>query len=125
MATILRQRKQVKVELYHLCFAHVDNPGSGYSFPCDKDGNVKMDKLTIDGERNLRLCQTGEMQPPVQPTGVEDLSYYYWEPAIIKCACGTHLALEDLMTNSCNRCDRLYNGSGQALAPMHQWEEEW
>ena len=41
------------------------------------------------------------------------------------CECGKHIDLMDGMTNECDHCHRLYNGSGQALNPPHMWEEPW
>ena len=124
MATFIQPRTQVYIEQYTLAFRYEDDPGAGYGFPCDRDGNVKMDKLSPEAKKNLEMCQTGQITPPIKLVGVEDWSYSYWAPAIIKCIdCGKHVTLDDAMTNDCRTCGRLYNGFGQALAPKHQWEE--
>jgi hypothetical protein len=44
-------------------------------------------------------------------------------PALLECVCGHRLELW-AFTNTCARCGRDYNQSGQALAPRSQWGEE-
>ncbi len=40
----------------------------------------------------------------------------YW-PAILECDCGNHLELSDGLDNTCDKCGRNYNMSGQLV--MH------
>ena len=47
----------------------------------------------------------------------------YVEPAVLRCDCGHNLQLY-AFTNTCERCGRDYNSSGQGLAPRSQWGEE-
>lgn len=42
---------------------------------------------------------------------------------VIRCGCGGKVVCEGF-TNTCDRCGRDYNGSGQLLAPRSQWGEE-
>lgn len=46
-------------------------------------------------------------------------------PAVLRCDCRGEVELWDPMTNACDRCGRLYNGSGQALRPEDEWEENY
>lgn len=41
----------------------------------------------------------------------------------IKCTCGKSCELSSGWSNDCH-CGRMYNGSGQELAPVEQWGEE-
>ena len=40
-----------------------------------------------------------------------------------KCICGAKVEFSRF-TNTCDKCDRDYNSSGQELAPRSQWGEE-
>lgn len=41
------------------------------------------------------------------------------------CHCGAVVDLFDPLTNECECCGRLYNGSGQELRPTDQWKEDF
>jgi len=47
------------------------------------------------------------------------------DPPEGKCHCGSIVVLYDCMTNECEKCGTLYNGSGTELRPMNEWEEDW
>lgn len=40
-----------------------------------------------------------------------------------KCRCGAKVESYMAMDVDCDRCDRMFNGYGQELAPVIQWEE--
>jgi hypothetical protein len=46
-------------------------------------------------------------------------------PKTIKCHCGSEVELTDALTNECDGCGQLYNGGGQQLRPVEEWEENW
>ena len=56
--------------------------------------------------------------------GVDRNEWSYWEPGILRCACGAEVEILRVMTNTCDKCHRDYNSSGQLLAPREQWGEE-
>lgn len=115
---IIKQRERVEVESYMLCFSWKDSPGSGFSFPCDKEGNVE--SMNPDAQDNLDKCLNGTYD--VIAKGVENYSYSYTSPKIGKCHCGREVQL-DHFTNTCD-CGADYNSSGSLLAPRSQWGEE-
>jgi hypothetical protein len=43
---------------------------------------------------------------------------------VIRCDCGAEVHCDSSWANSCERCDREYNGSGQLLASRSHWGEE-
>lgn len=43
--------------------------------------------------------------------------------SFIVCECGTTIYL-DRFTNECPECGKLYNGFGEELAPVDEWEKE-
>ncbi len=116
---ILRQSQRVNVERYTLDFEWNDTPGAGFSFPCDKQGNVLQDQICCQaGRENLEKCLRGEYAVTLK--GVVDCSYSYLEHAQGKCYCGKTVDLVS-HTNECV-CGRLYNLFGQDLAPRSQWD---
>jgi hypothetical protein len=118
---MVRRSQIVQVERYAVDFEWNDMPGAGFSFPCDKQGNILQDEMRPEGCQNLEKCLSGEYA--VIPQGVRDYSYTYREPAQGRCFCGKIVELVDF-TNTCG-CGLEYNTSGQILAPRNQWEEPW
>ncbi len=92
---------------------------SGYSFDSDEAGNVDAEKLNEVARANFDRMSAGDW-----PRSVRRFESHWREPAVIRCDCGTHLELYSSWANSCQRCGREYNGSGQLLAPRSQWGEE-
>lgn len=55
---IIRERKLVTVEEYALEFEWRECPGSGFSFPCDRDGNIlkyEIYSICLDHLKNARM----------------------------------------------------------------------
>ena len=121
MAEIISDGRRVHVEAYEYYFASKTIPGAGLGFDCDKDGNIFLDRLQPAALANLEIGQAGVEYTDM---GVRDVSYNYYQPAVIRCSCGRELPLSDCMTNSCE-CGLEYNGGGQLLAPRSQWGDEF
>lgn len=51
-------------------------------------------------------------------------SHDVYKNRFITCSCGTTVYLDNSLTNDCEGCGKLYNGSGQELAPPEEWDEE-
>jgi hypothetical protein len=100
-------------------FRWKDTPGAGFTFPCDKDGNVE---LTEFNRENYEFCLTNTDE--IINLGVQDHSFWDREPAHGTCDCGRKvwLSYDNGYGIGCD-CGRTYNLSGQELAPMSQWEE--
>jgi hypothetical protein len=104
---------------FSLFFENPESKGSGYSFDSDEAGNVDAEKLNEVARANFERMLAGDW-----PRDVRRFESHWREPAVIECDCGTHLELYSSWANSCQRCGREYNGSGQLLAPRSQWGEE-
>ena len=116
----LTRRERVTVTTYSRIFDRTDCPGAGFAFDCDADGNLL--PLAPAGLANFDKCYDGTY--PVVDRGVHKYEHSYWQPASVRCDCGATIWLEDSMTNECERCGLLANGSGQRLAPVSQWSAE-
>lgn len=77
-----------------------------------------------DHDTYIPLYCTGrwEMQT-VRDEGVSENVHEYRQPAVGECQCGEHVHLTGF-TNTCDKCSRDYNMSGQLLAGREQWGEE-
>lgn len=120
---IIRPSQLIHVESYALDFRWRDTPGAGFSFPCDKDGVIIAKEIPETARENLLKCLIGDYN--VRSGGVRDYSYTYFQAAVGRCVCERLVTLEDSFLNTCEGCQRDYNGSGQLLAPRSQWEEPW
>ena len=118
---IVSPRKRVKCTDYSLDFNFADVfSNGGYSFPCDKNGNVF--PLEPAAEENYRNCIDGKYN--VVPTGVLTHTWSYVEPAIGKCYCGRQVPLVDYYHGACEcECGQWYSVHGNALVSPQYWEE--
>jgi hypothetical protein len=117
MAQIISRREHHEEKVYNLAFHWRDDPGAGFSFPCDKDGNVDEDHK----HENYYKCLSGEYD--VVADGVVCYTHRWTSPTVIRCTCGAEVELYGF-TNTCHVCEADYNMSGQRLAPRSQWGEE-
>jgi hypothetical protein len=128
---IISHRKLVEVVTYHRYFEHENIPGAGFSFDCDEHGNLDEEKYAKEkpvAYGSYKQCLTGIVNitdgpSKVKDRGVQKYEHHYWESAIGECVCGEEVYLSGF-TNTCDKCERDYNGSGQELAPRSQWGEE-
>jgi hypothetical protein len=107
-------------------FHWVSQPGAGYGFDCYEDGSIpNADRIVDWGDGTNQTF--GEYFEEVKAKegliydGIETFENSFNIPAVIRCACGGEVALEMVMTNTCEKCKRDYNSSGQLLAPRSQW----
>jgi len=115
---IISPRQTIETVRYELFFEV--EPGAGYSFDCDKNGNVFIDELSDCALKNYRDC----LRWKNPRSRVIELKSSYRQPALGECECGRTVALEDPLTNECE-CGRLYNMAGHELAPRSLWEENY
>lgn len=118
MSRIIKQREYLINCNYSLSYVYRTDPGCGFEFDCDKDGNIH--SMNPVAQENYNKCKNGVLDVIFQ--GVQKREWGYWEPGELKCDCGSIVIL-DCNTNDCD-CYRSYNKSGQELAPMIQWGEE-
>lgn len=118
---IISRGHRVETRDPHLSFELIECPGAGCSFPCDENGNVKMDELGDIAKENLAQAQAS-VGTKYHPPEIVVYQNRYWEPTVGQCHCGREVVLDDPLTNECP-CGRLYNMCGQELKPREQWEE--
>ena len=118
---IIRQRSVEHFTFYRRDFSLVSNPGSGYSFECDAQGDIA-EALHPAGVANFKACLAGvnENGEKIRDDGVRECHDRIIHDRIGKCVCGCEVSLSHF-TNTCDGCQRDYNMSGQELAPRSQW----
>src|SRR5574339_249968 len=109
---------EIRVELtgYSHNFEFVDEPGAGYGFDAYEDGALH--------PKFKKSFEEVKANPKLRYLGLEKRSHSFNEPGSIRCHCGNEVWLGNIMTNTCDKCGRDYNISGQLLAPRYQWGEE-
>ena len=115
MKIIKESKLKTNVE-YSLEWESTWEPGSGWSFDCDKDGNV------FKPNENLDKLKSGELEGVYK--GVKRRSWSYLESAIGKCDCGCEIELHDPLDNVCGRCGECYNSSGEKVVPSWECDEQ-
>ena len=118
---IIQRRKTERGERFYLDYRWRNDPEAGFSFECDKDGNVDLESKPDIARENYEKCLSGEHD--VVFRGIEHDEWSYRVPAVGKCNdCGCEVELAQF-TNTCD-CGADYNMSGQQLAPREQWGYE-
>jgi hypothetical protein len=120
-SNIISERSRVMRIEYGLHYDKRFLLGAGYAFPCNAQGKIDTEKLSLCLLQSLNYCQQhgAEFDPPYVQTYVK----YSTEPAVARCNCGEPVCLEDF-TNTCIVCGRDYNIQGDSLASRSQWGEE-
>ena len=120
---IIRQSEHVTDHHHALNFVYRGDTTAGFSFDCDKAGKVDVENMNPAGRENYEKCLDGTHD--VIDKGVQSWENSYRVPAVGKCECGREVQLEEHgMSGIDCECGRIYNSSGQALAPRSQWGEE-
>lgn len=124
MAKWISKRERIEFVEYRLNFDRDGQERSGYSFPCNEQGEVHRHEMKPAGLENLRRCLEREIDD-IDPDNayVEKYEHSYYEPGEIECEdCHSPVVIHGF-TNTCD-CGADYNMSGQRLAPREQWGEE-
>lgn len=116
---VIKEREHKERVEFSLFFENPEDKGSGYSFDSDEAGNVDADKLNEVARANFDRMVAGDW-----PRDVRRFESHWVEAAVIECDCGAPVELGSSWANSCEKCGREYNGSGQLLASRSQWGEE-
>ncbi len=126
MTQWVRRGERITDYHYGLTFEWDDTPGAGFSFDCDKDGNVLTDSFIPLALDNLKHCLANDFpEGTVHSTGITKYVNSYWEPGIIVCErCDNEVVLYNTLTNTCEKCDTDYNAFGQRLGPREFWGED-
>ena len=122
MFTIIKERTRKEETYYTYDFDRGD--GSGYTFPCDKNGNVDKNLIHKEAYENFLRCKSKENE--FEWAGVKKHKDSYIEPAYGRCDCGEEFELINQYMGACEcpKCGQWYNIWGQALVNPKYWEEE-
>jgi Zn finger protein HypA/HybF involved in hydrogenase expression len=115
---MLKERERVETVFYRREFWYKKN-GSGFSFPCDENGNVG--PLNDEAKSNLEFCLHSSS---IIDKGCVEYKHCHTEPAIGKCEdCGGEVVLSSGLANQCTTCGTEYNLQGDKLLPREMWVE--
>ncbi len=128
MAKIIKEAERKEIIEFSHDYHWEDDPGSGFTFPCDATGNL-LPEVTEEGLKNYEKCRSGEMTRDghkLVDEGVVKRRRSYKEPAILQCTCGEKFELIDSYLGACKcpKCSQWYNLFGQQLVDPDYWEEE-
>lgn len=104
-------------------YEFTDGHGNGYSFDCDKDGNVVINNK--DAKANYEWCLEHESE--FESVGLRKRTWSYRENDTGVCdVCGKKILMYDEYMGACEceHCGQWYNLFGQPLLPPDQWEED-
>lgn len=116
MSEIIKESWVEHFEEYSYCYHWVDDPHSGFSFPCDKQGNIDRTKLHPCAIENLDMCLNNPDK--LVDDGVVDYSRDYRHAPTLHCDCGCEFELQGggvMGEIGCFECGQVYNIFGQKL----------
>lgn len=122
----ITHREWVDKYEYSHSFSWDDCPGAGFSFDCFENGAVDLGSYSEGAKENFWRAIFGLFDKPLTYKGITERDCSYWEPAYGTCVCGRRVFLEHDNGHGIDcDCGRIYNMSGQELAPRSQWEDRW
>lgn len=125
MLTIISESHRVTETEYTLEFRRIDDPGAGFSFPCNEDGMPELNECNSGSYHYV----TEEHPERFYKPSVETRRWSYVEPAVGRCFCGEEFPLvnEYMGACECPKCHQWYNLFGQELNPPRTWPdgEDW
>ena len=121
MIKIVEHSRMVEEYYYSIHYEWVEFPGSGFSFPCNDQGEINFNEMTPEGLANYEKCESDEYA--VIYHGLQREVNRYREPMVGECYCGTTLVLHT-NTNRCPKCGTHYNSTGYELSDPDTWGEE-
>lgn len=120
------RREWVEQYKYSHSFSWDDCPGAGFSFDCFENGAVNLDSFSEGAKENLWRAIFNLFDKPLTYKGIVELDCSYREMAHGTCPCGREVWLDFDNGHGIDcDCGRIYNLSGQELAPRSQWEDRW
>ena len=120
---IMEESKLVEGTDYRMCFWYKGHRGGwGYTFDCDKEGNLAPFKCPEAADSYARCLAGKDANGDILKGEIRAEDFSYYTKTVGKCQCGGKIYLANF-TNTCD-CGRDYNTSGQLLAPRSQWGEE-
>ena len=111
---IVHYQKTIKIEKYSVVYEWILEPGAGFDFPCDKDGNIYFSQFTEEQEADYAECEFGDNSHLIVCKGIEDTSTTEILPAIALCYCGSQLPLRS-NRNECANCLEVFNQLGEKI----------
>lgn len=124
MINDFKRGEYVEREWYELQFFH--SPHCGFAFPCDKDGNMIVDKNTNPAAiENYHWCMEHKDEFEYCSNCVETRHSSWREPNTGTCHCGQKMELvnEYMGACECPRCGQWYNLFGQELKNPSTWSD--
>lgn len=136
MLTDITRRERVTQTDYSLSIG-ID--GAGFGFSCNKEGNLlNVQPWSLASamyeERGIRFWSWGNLNRAISwymdddnvTMKIETYQHTWMKPAEGKCPCGATVELDYDHGHGIDcDCGRIYNMSGQELAPRSQWEDRW
>ena len=121
LSNIVRPERKLEVT-YGLRF-FVD-AGGGSEFPCDADGNVKLNSMTEAVKNNYKSCLAHPEKFLYAYNKVHKYSRWTKNTPYGTCHCGERVYLFDEYMGACQcgECGQWYNLFGQELLPPSDWE---
>lgn len=119
---IIQEKQSGEDVGYVWSFDFIERQGVGFGFAVDYAGRLLTPNKTA--RENYRHCiKNNHYWGKLKDQGIREVIYPWVTSRIGRCDCGEEVFL-DGFTNTCDKCGRDYDISGNLLAPRSQWGEE-
>ncbi len=115
---------EVEKKHYRLAFDDADIPGSGYSFPCDKDGRVLWESVSCPdiARKNLAVCKAHPERWTADSRDGRVVQIIRRVRYGVCPYCGRRVYFGGSSTEC--ECGQWYNVFGQEIKPPENWEDD-
>ena len=123
---IIRESRRVTEKYKRLEYTLKSDPGAGFSFDCDDNGNIIFQPEFEDAQKESYQYVQDNINLYDGPF-INTYSHSYRENAIALCECGEEIELYDEYMGACEcpNCNRWHNLFGQTLKAPTEWEYDY
>jgi hypothetical protein len=108
---MLHHAKSTTEVKWYLFYRWKKRGGTGFTFPCDAEGNMDLRSMSELDEKIFEACEGGEYSEHVDYAGLIREIEFNRLPAVGLCQCGEELILENFKT-TCPKCMSAYTQLG-------------
>lgn len=121
---IIKEREPKTDITYSINFDYKEDSSGGFTFPCNRDGEILKDQMPDVAIENYYKCLADER---LSSPYLRVHKSHWVEPAVGECLCGNEVVLENQYMGACqcDKCGQWYNIYGQSLIPPEYWEEDY
>jgi len=116
---ILKQRSYETVTTYQMEYLDQEGGAIIAILPCNQDGDIDQ----REHGQVLSRIENAKIAGVIKHQEIRVQSYRWWNPALVRCQCGSHFYLK-YSINQCHKCGDYYSDKGKLIAGYGVYEKK-